>query len=136
MTVTDTIKEAVGLGDGGRKSCPPKVTYLVNIFDHTKLRLDTALMNLPTTVNPPQTTPASREAMSAARLPIPYRDSCAHLLIPLNRCRFEEYYLPWKCEVRWTPSPAREASKESSAVEETNVLGAETGALRDTDRKT
>lgn len=38
--------------------------------------------------------------MSAARLPIAYRDSCAHLLIPLNRCRFEEYYLPWKCEVR------------------------------------
>jgi NADH dehydrogenase (ubiquinone) 1 beta subcomplex subunit 7 len=38
--------------------------------------------------------------MSAAKLPIPYRDSCAHLLIPLNRCRYEEYYLPWKCEVR------------------------------------
>lgn len=38
--------------------------------------------------------------MSAARLPIQYRDSCAHLLIPLNRCRYEEYYLPWKCEVR------------------------------------
>lgn len=38
--------------------------------------------------------------MSAARLPLAYRDSCAHLLIPLNRCRFDEYYLPWKCEVR------------------------------------
>jgi len=38
--------------------------------------------------------------MSAARLPLPYRDSCAHLLIPLNRCRQEEFYLPWKCEVR------------------------------------
>jgi hypothetical protein len=37
--------------------------------------------------------------MSAAKLPLPYRDSCAHLLIPLNRCRVEEYYLPWKCEV-------------------------------------
>ncbi|KAM0794403.1 NADH-ubiquinone oxidoreductase-like protein B18 subunit [Usnea florida] len=41
---------------------------------------------------------ATREQMSAARLPLAYRDSCAHLLIPLNRCRFEEYYLPWKCE--------------------------------------
>jgi NADH dehydrogenase (ubiquinone) 1 beta subcomplex subunit 7 len=39
--------------------------------------------------------------MSAARLPLAYRDSCAHLLIPLNRCRHEEFYLPWKCEVRW-----------------------------------
>jgi NADH dehydrogenase (ubiquinone) 1 beta subcomplex subunit 7 len=37
--------------------------------------------------------------MSAARLPLAYRDSCAHLLIPLNRCRHEEFYLPWKCEV-------------------------------------
>ena len=42
---------------------------------------------------------ATREEMSAARLPLAYRDSCAHLLIPLNRCRHEEYYLPWKCEV-------------------------------------
>ncbi|KAJ4305850.1 hypothetical protein N0V90_001382 [Kalmusia sp. IMI 367209] len=57
MTITETIKEAVGL-----------------------------------------TGEATREDMSAARLPLPYRDSCAHLLIPLNRCRFDEYYLPWKCE--------------------------------------
>ena len=42
---------------------------------------------------------ATREQMSEARLPLAYRDSCAHLLIPLNRCRFEEYYLPWKCVV-------------------------------------
>ncbi|KAN0113346.1 NADH-ubiquinone oxidoreductase-like protein B18 subunit [Hyaloscypha variabilis] len=41
---------------------------------------------------------ATREAMSEARLPLAYRDSCANLLIPLNRCRYEEYYLPWKCE--------------------------------------
>jgi hypothetical protein len=36
-----------------------------------------------------------------------YRDSCAHLLIPLNRCRQAEYYLPWKCEVRIYPESAR-----------------------------
>ncbi|KAF1962365.1 putative NADH-ubiquinone oxidoreductase B18 subunit [Byssothecium circinans] len=41
---------------------------------------------------------ATREEMSAARLPLAYRDSCAHLLIPLNRCRHNEFYLPWKCE--------------------------------------
>ncbi|CAD6593744.1 MAG: hypothetical protein ASARMPRED_007907 [Alectoria sarmentosa] len=46
---------------------------------------------------PPYVARATREQMSEAKLPIPYRDSCAHLLIPLNRCRFEEYYLPWKC---------------------------------------
>jgi len=38
--------------------------------------------------------------MSAARVPLAYRDSCANLLIPLNKCRYNEYYLPWKCEVR------------------------------------
>lgn len=42
---------------------------------------------------------ATREEMSAARLPLPYRDGCAHLLIPLNDCRRRECYLPWKCEV-------------------------------------
>lgn len=44
-----------------------------------------------------KSTSATREEMSKARIPLPYRDSCAGLLITLNRCRFEEYYLPWKC---------------------------------------
>ena len=48
---------------------------------------------------PPPIARATREQMSEARLPLAYRDSCAHLLIPLNRCRFEEYYMPWKCVV-------------------------------------
>ncbi|KAL2071065.1 hypothetical protein VTL71DRAFT_12300 [Oculimacula yallundae] len=61
MTVTETIKSAVGLS-----TSPPLAT---------------------------------REEMRDAKLPIQYRDSCANLLIPLNRCRYEEYYLPWKCEV-------------------------------------
>ncbi|KAF2238041.1 putative NADH-ubiquinone oxidoreductase B18 subunit [Viridothelium virens] len=42
--------------------------------------------------------PATREQMSEAKLPLAYRDSCAHLLIPLNRCRYDQYFLPWKCE--------------------------------------
>ncbi|KAK5745759.1 hypothetical protein LTR17_001261 [Elasticomyces elasticus] len=41
---------------------------------------------------------ATREEMSAARVPLPYRDSCANLLIPLNKCRYENYYLPWLCQ--------------------------------------
>ena len=49
-----------------------------------------------------RTVAASREAMSEAKIPLAYRDSCANLLIPLNRCRFNEYYLPWKCEVKRT----------------------------------
>jgi NADH dehydrogenase (ubiquinone) 1 beta subcomplex subunit 7 len=41
---------------------------------------------------------ASQEEMKANRVPLGYRDSCAHLLIPLNQCRLREFYLPWKCE--------------------------------------
>ncbi|KAF8389621.1 hypothetical protein HHK36_024140 [Tetracentron sinense] len=41
---------------------------------------------------------ASQEEMVEARVPLSYRDQCAHLLIPLNKCRVSEFYLPWKCE--------------------------------------
>ena len=40
---------------------------------------------------------ATREEMRDARLPLAYRDSCGHLLIPLNKCRRETFYAPWKC---------------------------------------
>lgn len=47
------------------------------------------------------TTPeATREEMRDAKLPLAYRDSCGHLLIPLNKCRRETWYAPWKCVVR------------------------------------
>jgi hypothetical protein len=47
------------------------------------------------------TTEATREEMRDARLPLAYRDSCAHLLIPLNKCRRETWYAPWSCTVRF-----------------------------------
>ncbi|KAL7925990.1 NADH-ubiquinone oxidoreductase B18 subunit domain-containing protein [Trichoderma austrokoningii] len=40
---------------------------------------------------------ATREEMRDAKLPLAYRDSCAHLLIPLNKCRRDTWYAPWKC---------------------------------------
>ncbi|GAO15841.1 hypothetical protein UVI_02051770 [Ustilaginoidea virens] len=46
---------------------------------------------------PTETRPATREEMRDARLPLAYRDSCAHLLIPLNKCRKATWYAPWKC---------------------------------------
>jgi hypothetical protein len=39
-----------------------------------------------------------QEEMAAAKLDYVYRDFCAHLLIPLNKCRRETLYMPWKCE--------------------------------------
>ena len=41
---------------------------------------------------------ATREEMVEEKVPMAYRDQCAHLLIPLNRCRSSEFFLPWKCE--------------------------------------
>lgn len=41
---------------------------------------------------------ATQEEMVEAKIPLAYRDQCAHLLIPLNKCRHAEFYLPWKCE--------------------------------------
>ncbi|XP_009791788.1 NADH dehydrogenase [ubiquinone] 1 beta subcomplex subunit 7-like [Nicotiana sylvestris] len=41
---------------------------------------------------------ATQAEMVSNRVPLAYRDQCAHLLIPLNKCRQSEFYLPWKCE--------------------------------------
>ncbi|KAJ2716639.1 hypothetical protein H4R19_000530 [Coemansia spiralis] len=40
----------------------------------------------------------SSQEMAEARLPLRYRDYCAHMLVPLNKCRHRTMYLPWKCE--------------------------------------
>ncbi|ODV62286.1 NADH dehydrogenase [ubiquinone] 1 beta subcomplex subunit 7 ASCRUDRAFT_74706 [Ascoidea rubescens DSM 1968] len=39
----------------------------------------------------------SHEEMKKHKIPLGYRDRCAALLVPLNKCRIENYYLPWKC---------------------------------------
>jgi NADH dehydrogenase (ubiquinone) 1 beta subcomplex subunit 7 len=36
--------------------------------------------------------------MMKAKVPIAYRDYCAHLLIRLNKCRNKHFYMPWACE--------------------------------------
>ena len=43
------------------------------------------------------TTPATRKEMADANLMVAYRDACAHLLIPLNKCRRKTFYMPWEC---------------------------------------
>ena len=40
----------------------------------------------------------TQEEMASAKIDIGYRDFCAHLLIPLNACRRNNFYLPWRCE--------------------------------------
>ena len=40
---------------------------------------------------------ATEQQMKDARIPIAWRDYCAHILIKLNKCRNENFYLPNKC---------------------------------------
>lgn len=35
--------------------------------------------------------------MKRNKIPLEYRDRCAGLLIPLNKCRRETYFMPWSC---------------------------------------
>ncbi|KAH9172174.1 NADH-ubiquinone oxidoreductase B18 subunit-domain-containing protein [Lactarius sanguifluus] len=43
-------------------------------------------------------TTASQEELKAHRVPLAWRDQCSALLLPLNVCRKDKYYLPWECE--------------------------------------
>ena len=40
----------------------------------------------------------TQEELAEAKVPLHLRDYCAHLFIPLMKCRRDNYYLPWKCK--------------------------------------
>mmetsp|Transcript_930 Transcript_930/g.2846 ORF Transcript_930/g.2846 Transcript_930/m.2846 type:complete len:89 (+) Transcript_930:267-533(+) len=40
---------------------------------------------------------ATQEELNDAKLDLGYRDFCAHLLIPLNKCRRDSFYMPYAC---------------------------------------
>lgn len=96
MTVVETVKSAVGLSDAPARESPPVQWVAMVLFPESHgVSSDWEAMF----ANDYCGIAATRAQMSEAKLPMAYRDSCANLLIPLNRCRYEEYYLPWKCEV-------------------------------------
>eukprot|EP00030_Apusomonadida_sp_AF-17_P001098 a179382_244.p2 GENE.a179382_244~~a179382_244.p2 ORF type:complete len:108 (+),score=25.19 a179382_244:48-326(+) len=39
----------------------------------------------------------SEAELDAAHIDHSFRDSCAHILVPLNKCRRETKFAPWKC---------------------------------------
>ncbi|KXS11870.1 hypothetical protein M427DRAFT_415485 [Gonapodya prolifera JEL478] len=39
----------------------------------------------------------TREQLREARVPLAKRDYCAHLYIPLEKCRERTLRMPWKC---------------------------------------
>ena len=50
--------------------------------------------------NNPEAEPKAKQdvaAMAKAKIPLAYRDKCGHLLVDLNKCRRESYYIPTYC---------------------------------------
>ncbi|EKM77299.1 NdufB7, NADH dehydrogenase beta subcomplex, 18kDa subunit [Agaricus bisporus var. burnettii JB137-S8] len=43
-------------------------------------------------------TTASQAELKANKVPLAWRDGCSALLLPLNVCRKQNFYLPWECE--------------------------------------
>jgi len=39
----------------------------------------------------------TEQEMKDNKVPLQWRDRCAALLVPLNKCRRETTFLPWKC---------------------------------------
>uniref|UniRef100_A0A060TB56 NADH dehydrogenase [ubiquinone] 1 beta subcomplex subunit 7 n=1 Tax=Blastobotrys adeninivorans TaxID=409370 RepID=A0A060TB56_BLAAD len=42
--------------------------------------------------------PLSEDEMRKNDIPLPWRDRCASLLVPLNKCRREGWFMPWNCQ--------------------------------------
>lgn len=47
---------------------------------------------------PPRKMNMSTEEMREANIPVRLRSWCAHHVMPLHKCRMENYWLPYKCE--------------------------------------
>lgn len=90
-----SAKEAVGL-DGGYSSGGPSTSESLPGSHETEAGVQWKGPQLTRSA----CAEATRAEMSAAKLPLAYRDSCAHLLIPLNKCRPDNWYMPWRCVVR------------------------------------
>ena len=63
----------------------------------TDLPLPSSVTSLPLMVPDPRVMIATRREMSDGRLPLHWRDHCAHLALPLNVCRQSHFYAPWEC---------------------------------------
>ncbi|RKP34537.1 NADH-ubiquinone oxidoreductase B18 subunit-domain-containing protein [Dimargaris cristalligena] len=40
----------------------------------------------------------TQRQLAEYRIPLEVRDYCAHLLVPLNRCRYDNFFLAWTCK--------------------------------------
>jgi NADH dehydrogenase (ubiquinone) 1 beta subcomplex subunit 7 len=44
-----------------------------------------------------RTMKVTQKELQNARIDLAYRDHCSHLLIPLNKCRRQTFYMPYEC---------------------------------------
>lgn len=75
---------------------------------------------------------ATEDEMMSARLDLQWRDYCAHVLIPLNKCRRENHFLPFRCvderhayeKCQWTQF-SRRTKEMTSLLREERVAASE-----------
>lgn len=61
----------------------------MKMFLHQQVRIST--------ISSVATAEMSKEELDLNQIPLWARDECAHLLVPLNRCRRRTYYIRGKC---------------------------------------
>lgn len=98
-SVKETVKDVKSAVVGTQRNLPtplppPNSNTASQLYEYIRLELTMSYRG----------TLVTNQEMADARLPLAYRDKCAHLLVPLNRCRYDSYYLPWKCEVYIHPT--------------------------------
>ncbi|KAI8834489.1 NADH-ubiquinone oxidoreductase B18 subunit-domain-containing protein [Chytridium lagenaria] len=62
------------------------------------------------------------------KIPLAFRDYCAHLLPDLNKCRIQNFYLPWTCEkekVAWSKCQYDDYQRRMRLLEKKQRLEAE-----------
>ncbi|KAJ3296662.1 hypothetical protein BCR33DRAFT_845056 [Rhizoclosmatium globosum] len=73
----------------------------------------------------------SQKEMQKEKIPIAFRDYCAHLLPELNKCRRDNWYLPWHCEqerVTWTKCQYDDYQRRMKILEKRKRLEDEAAA--------
>ncbi|KAJ3219539.1 atp3 gamma subunit of the F1 sector of mitochondrial F1F0 ATP synthase [Dinochytrium kinnereticum] len=78
----------------------------------------------------------SQEDMAKEKIPLAFRDYCAHLLPELNKCRIQNFYLPWTCEkerVAWSKCQYDDYQRRMRLLEKTKRLAAERKAAASED---
>ncbi|GHP04347.1 hypothetical protein PPROV_000310100 [Pycnococcus provasolii] len=67
---------------------------MASVGDHARRQA----AKLPSLSLDPPPMQATQEQLQQHKIPLQYRDYCAHLLIPLNECRVKNFWWPGTCK--------------------------------------